>query len=281
AVITTWGSPRLNAAVLARNRNLRIMAHAAGSVAPHVSPELFARGVRVTSANPLMARTVAEAGFMLMQMGLRQVHRNSQLGLRSARMDWDAGRMADIRVPEDLTIGIWGYGDIARWVVHYLKPYSPRQILVASRHLSAADAARDGLTPADFDQVFAQADVIFVLAGMTAANRDRVGPEQLDRIRAGACLINLGRAELIQRAPLLAALKTGRFTGIFDVFHDEPLPPADPLQDLPNVILTPHNAGTGRYGQYLPAMAEEIDRALKGQPLRYEIQPDRVAHMTR
>ena len=60
ALLTTWGSPRLDEVVLSRNTTLRIVGHVGGSVATIVSPELYDRGIRVCTANTLMARTVAE-----------------------------------------------------------------------------------------------------------------------------------------------------------------------------------------------------------------------------
>src|SRR5688572_5990508 len=59
ALITTWGAPRLTNAVLGES-NLKIVGHAAGSVAAIVTPGLYDRGVRVVSANPVMAQVVAE-----------------------------------------------------------------------------------------------------------------------------------------------------------------------------------------------------------------------------
>ena len=279
AVLTTWGSPRLTEDILCRTPDLKVVAHVGGSVSAIVSDELFWRGIKVSTANPIMARSVAEAGIMLMLMGLRQVHRNTQLGSRCQPMDW-MNPKAGVRVPESATIGIWGFGEISQWVVRLLQPFAPREILVCSNHLLDDAARQQGLSKASFDEIFNRSDVIFVLAGMTQVNRHRVGPEQLQSIRDNAVLINLGRAPLIQRDALIEELRRDRFTGAFDVFHTEPLPEDDPLTSLPNVILTPHNAGTGRDGLYLGAMVEEIDRCLCGEPLRYEISSHRAGAMT-
>jgi phosphoglycerate dehydrogenase-like enzyme len=69
---------------------------------------------------------------------------------------------------------------------------------------------------------------------------------------------------------------------VLDVTHPEPPGPDSPLYDLPNVLLTPHIAGSvgrecNRQGRY---MVEELRRYLAGQPLHWEITPEVAAHST-
>ncbi len=278
ALMTTWGSPELDEAILAENESLQIVAHVGGSVAAYVTDHLFHRGVRVCTANPLMARTVAEHCIMLMLMGLRRAHDHIKLGTRSETMnhykDWA------VRVPQDCTIGIWGFGDIASWVVDLLEPFEPGRVLVVSGHLTEEAAAERGMELVEFDDLFAQSDVVFTLAGMTVENTGRVGPEQLAAMPTGSIIINVGRAPLIQPEPLLEELQSGRIMGIFDVYEREPLPDAHPFNDLDNVILSPHYAGTGRDARYMATMLDEIERFFAGEELQYEIRASRARQMT-
>ncbi len=278
ALMTTWGSPTLDDTILAQNTDLGIVAHVGGSVAPYVSDEVFDRGVRVCTANPLMARSVAEHCIMLLLMALRRAHDHIKLGTRSETMnrykDWA------VRVPEDCAIGIWGFGDIASYVVNMLGPFEPREILVVSGHLSDEDAAERGMRLVEFDELFEQSDVVFTLAGMTVENTGRVGPEELGAMKSGSVIINVGRAPLIQPDALLEELQTGRIMGVFDVYEREPLPDDHPFNDLHNVILSPHYGGTGRDARYMEAMLDEIDRYLRGEELQYEIRASRARQMT-
>ena len=89
-----------------------------------------------------------------------------------------------------------------------------------------------------------------------------------------------GRAPLIQPDALVAELQRGRWTGVFDVFEKEPLPEDHPLNELPNVILSPHFAGTGRDSWYMAEMLDEIDRFRRGEDLRYEVFGSRARQMT-
>ena len=94
-------------------------------------------------------------------------------------------------------------------------------------------------------------------------------------------LINAGRADLVQYDALVEELARGRFTAILDVHHTEPVPQDSPFRKMPNVILTPHVAGRGRYDMYVPCVLDEFERFFAGEPLLHEIAADRAGSMTR
>jgi len=278
ALLTTWGSPRLDEAVLSRNTTLRIVGHVGGSLAQIVSPELYARGVRVCTANTLMARTVAEWSLMMTLVGLRRMIRYAQFGMGGPGLSW-AERETTV-VVQDAMVGIWGYGDVARWFIKLLRPFEPREIMVHDGYLTPEVAAAEGLRKVEFDELFERADLIHCLTSLTAANKGRIGPEQLAMIRDDAVLLNCGRAALIQEEALIEELRKNRFTAIMDVYETEPLAEDHPYREMPNVILTPHNAGCGRDAYYLGAMLDEFDRFFRGEPLRMEVTQERALVMT-
>jgi phosphoglycerate dehydrogenase-like enzyme len=156
----------------------------------------------------------------------------------------------------------------------------PKRILVHSNYLSDAQAAAEGVVKAGFDELFEQGDVIHLLAALTGKNIDRVGAAQLAAIKDNAVLINTGRADLVQEAPLMAELRKNRFTAIFDVHYHEPLPPDDPMCALPNVILTPHCAGAGDKSLYAPYVLREFERFFAGRPMEGEVTAERSENMT-
>jgi phosphoglycerate dehydrogenase-like enzyme len=275
AMITTWGAPRLTGAVLGQSR-LRIIGHAAGSVAGIVSSELYDRGIRVVTANPVMAQVVAEYSLMMTLIARTRLNDYAQMAGRP--LSWPEKLSAD-RVG-GATIGIWGYGEIGRRLIQMLRPLAPGQILIHSASLTDAQAAELDVEKVDFDSLFSRSDVIHLLAGLTPANRHRVGARQLATIREGAALVNAGRADLVEPGALLEALKSNRFTAILDVHYEEPLPETSPFRALPNVILTPHSAGFPGREQYVPFILQEFERFFSGQPLEAEITRERAAMMT-
>jgi phosphoglycerate dehydrogenase-like enzyme len=277
ALLTTWGSPRLDRAILAQSDALKIVGHVGGSVANIVSADLYARGVRVCTANPLMARTVAEWALMMTMIAQRQLLQYAQFGAGGRALDWAGTR---INTPlAHSTVGIWGYGDVSRALIDLLRPLSPT-ILVHDPYLDVDSAAIQGVEAASLEDVLSRSDVVHCLTGLTLESRGRIGAAELALIRSGATLINCGRAPLICEEALVDALKAQRFAAIMDVYEQEPLPEDHPYRSLPNVLLTPHNAGCGRDEHYLAAMLDEFARFFRGEDLQMEVEWDRASKMT-
>lgn len=277
AIITTWQSPRIDRGILEAAPDLRIVGHAAGSVADYVSAELFGAGVKVTSANNDMAHAVAEWCLMGALMGKRNVLSYTRFG-DLGQLDFPGRNKCGSL--HGATIGIWGFGAVARHLTAMLKPLLPANILVSSSHLSPGEAAALDIQTVDLDELLRRSDVIFTLTGLNAHSRGRLGKERLSMIRDGAVLVNGGRGELIDENALYPALAERRFTAVLDVYHQEPLPPNSPLFRFSNVILTPHNAGFPSRHGYIATILEEIDRCFRGQKLRFEVQPEQIPFMS-
>ncbi len=277
AIITTWCSPRIDAGILARTPNLQIVGHAAGSVVDYVSPELFDSGAKVVSANDDMAHAVAEWCLLGGLMGRRNVMSYTCFG-GSRKPDFPGrSKCSSFRAA---TIGIWGFGAVAAHLVSMLQPLLPDEILVNSSHMSAEEAARRGVTLVELDELLSRSDVVFTLAGLSDKTVGKLDARRLALLRDGAVLVNAGRGHLIQEQALYDELSKGRITGVLDVYHQEPLPDDSPLLSMPNVILTPHNAGYPSRYNYISTILMEIDRRFRGEPLRYEVRREQVAYMT-
>jgi phosphoglycerate dehydrogenase-like enzyme len=277
ALITTWHVPRVDQAVLQNNSSLQIVGHAAGSVAGIVSPELYDRGIKVVTANVVMAQSVAQWSLMTTLMGWQRFLDYAGIGQRQ-EMQWD--RRLIMRGLHDATVAIWGFGQIAQAYIQLLKPLGPREILVHSPYLTHAQARAEGLQQVSFDELFARGDIVILLDSLTEQNYGRVGADQLSALKDDAVLINPGRAHLVEEQALLAELKIGRFQAFLDVHYMEPLPAESPLRGLPNVYLTPHLAGRGREGMYSAHVLEEFDRFFRGEPLQSEVVSQRALSMT-
>ncbi|MCC7491910.1 MAG: D-2-hydroxyacid dehydrogenase [Fimbriimonadaceae bacterium] len=114
-------------------------------------------------------------------------------------------------------------------------------------------------------------DHVAVTAALSPASTHLLDAATLDCLPAHAVVLNIGRGRLIDEGALLQRLQTGRLAGAgLDVFETEPLPATSPLWDLPQVIITPHQAGSSNRvaERRIELFAAQLRRYLAGQPLR-------------
>ena len=119
-------------------------------------------------------------------------------------------------------------------------------------------------------QVLPAAEVVVIAAPQTSATQGMLGREQLAVMRRDAVVINVSRGKLVNEAALVEALWDGSIAGAgLDVFEHEPLDPASPLWDLPNVIITPHTSGfrPDHWDAATDLFAENLRRFDRGEPL--------------
>lgn len=144
------------------------------------------------------------------------------------------------------TMGIIGYGDIGRACARLANAYGMKVIAHRRRpELSASDPLVSRVYSNDgIGTVMGEADFLVVSAALTPDTIKMIGRKQLALAKKGQVLINVGRGALIDEAGLIESLKSGdKIVGAaLDVFETEPLPQSSPLWNLPNVLLSPHNA---------------------------------------
>jgi len=266
--ITGWGAPRFDAAVLRGADRLRLLAHTAGSVAGLVSPELYDRGIQVVSGNDVFAESVAESVVAYSLLALRRLPhwtREIQEGRWKTEDFLTEGLL-------DQTVGLVGFGAVARCLVPLLRPFRAR--IRAYDPFVPAAAMRDcGAEPAPLREVVSGSRILSLHAPKRPETRHLIDADILRLVPDGAVFVNTARGDLVDETALAAQLSTGRFQAVLDVFQKEPLPPESPLRGLPNVILVPHMAGptTDRRRLATLAVIEETERLLAGRPLEHPI----------
>jgi D-3-phosphoglycerate dehydrogenase len=209
------------------------------SVYPHIDIDTCTRlGILVCSNmhadTPSYA--TAELTWGLILASVRRIPQQSQ-AMKEGRWQTAVGTTLRGR-----TLGLYGYGRIAKAVAEYARAFN-MNILVWAREASREKARADGLHTADSKAAFfAQCDVVSLHMRLVDATRGIVTAEDLSRMRPDALIVNTSRAGLIAPGALVAALKAGRpGMAAVDVYEQEPVTdPAHPLLQLPNVIATPH-----------------------------------------
>ncbi len=120
------------------------------------------------------------------------------------------------------------------------------------------------------DTVLPETDVLIVVVPHTPETEKMIGRQQLERLKPGAILINIGRGPVIDEAALIDVLQSGHLLGAgLDVFEEEPLPAASPLWTMPNVIVSPHSGSTsdGENGRITELFCRNLRSYLRGEPM--------------
>lgn len=258
--------------------SLALVAHTAGSVATLVSIELYDRGVKVVSGNRVFAESVAESVLAYALLALRRLPhwtREVQEGRWSTIDGTTEGLL-------DQSVGLVGFGAVARFLVPMLKPFRAR-VRACDPHVDPAVMQECGVEPAGLDEIFASSKIVSLHAARTPETRHLVDARLLRLLSDGSVFINTARGSIVDEAALAAELATGRVTAVLDVFETEPLPADSPLRGLPNAILIPHMAGptVDRRRSATAAVLDDVERFLAGQPLECDIDRAYAMAMTR
>jgi phosphoglycerate dehydrogenase-like enzyme len=161
------------------------------------------------------------------------------------------------------TVLIVGYGSIGAAVERRLAGFEVTVQRVAR-------TARPGVHPvANLADLLPGADVVILLAPVTAATIGMVDADFLAAMKDGALLVNAARGVLVRTDDLTAELTSGRLAAALDVTDPEPLPPGHPLWSLPNAFITPHVAASTSYSAMaaISFLRAQLERYRSGAPL--------------
>ncbi len=166
-----------------------------------------------------------------------------------------------------------GYGDIGREVAVRARALGAH--VTGVRRSGGEDANVDALvTPAAIAPHLREADVVVLSVPLTRENDGAYGAEFFAAMGDGTLFVNVGRGQLIDEAALRVALDAGRPShAVLDVTRVEPLPADAWHWDHPQVTLTAHLSalGSGLIARTDAILVENLERYMKGEPLRHEL----------
>lgn len=180
---------------------------------------------------------------------------------------WDCNLGRPIYRIHGKTLGIAGFGNIARMVVQKLAPWNIK-VLGYDPFISESVFKSHGVEKTSFEQLLNESDFVSAHVPHTAETFHMFSYERFKQMKRGAIFINTARGPLVDEDGLYRALQEGWLAGAaLDVMEKEPPDPGHPLLSLPNVIITPHMAWYSVESAVdLQRMAaEEVARVLKGE----------------
>jgi phosphoglycerate dehydrogenase-like enzyme len=234
-LVSCWKTPALPEAWLQRlDCPLRYVCHLTGSVR-HVVPRSFLEdGGLVTNWGGIAAPQVAEHALLLALAALRNL---------PTWRRWDKTQIPATQTLFEKSVGIHGFGKVARCLVDLLRPFGVRA-RAYSDGVPASLMQSHGVTPAaSLQELFSQSEVLFDCEALNELTELSVSDALLAALPDNAVFVNVGRGRIVDEDALAREAASGRITVAIDVVTHEPLPPDSPLATLPRVIYSPHIAG--------------------------------------
>jgi glyoxylate reductase len=191
------------------------------------------RGIRATNTPDVLTNATAELAVALMLATARRIPEADAL---TRAGDWIAEERLLGRELARATVGLVGFGRIARRVADLLRPFEVRLLFSSRSDVPGAGGAERR----ELEDLLASSDFVSLHVPLTAETRHLIDAARLARMKRGAVLVNTSRGAVVDTAALIDALRSGRLGAAgLDVYEDEPNVPPD-LRELPNTVLLPH-----------------------------------------
>ena len=285
-VLVGWGDQGmgyLSAERLARAPRLRYV----GSTCHYTQAQFIdvkaalARGIAITETAPCMSPWVAEYEFALGLAALRNIPQEHQIVGANGWVRWKELPERP-ETPDRLQgrrVGLAGFGEIHRHLARMLAPFDTDWEAFDPYVPAERIAAAGGRKATGLAAMAARSEVFFIAIPPTPETIGIISREVIDALPNEAVFVLVSRMAVVEQPPLLQRLKAGELRAALDVYSPEPPPPDDPLRTLPNVIHTPHRAGTtyGAHRGVFIGQCEDARRHFAGEPLRYPLRPEMVA----
>lgn len=216
-------------------------------------------GVLLASASPAHADAVAEWVLSAILAIYRQW---PNLTRHQDQRVW-AKRFPDVQADtmRGKRVLVIGAGAIGTSVAELVAPFGATATLVGR-------AARAGVHGVDeLPQLLPEHQIVVIAAPLSAETEHLIDAAALAAMPDGALLVNAGRGRIVDTAPLVAELRTGRIRAGLDVVDPEPLPTEHPLWTCPGVVISPHSARTvpGQELRCYEVAAQQIAQLLAGE----------------
>lgn len=274
-VVTSWGTPNFDKEILDECPNLKFVMHAAGSVKPIVSDELWKRGIRVCASTKPLGEGVAETA-----LGFTIAACKNFFALNEMIHNGGYERVG-VKELYEITVGVISAGFVGRHFIKLLRNFGVN-ILLYDPFVTDESAKTMGCTKAGFEELLKNSDVVSIHAPSIPETNHMFNKETLALMKKDAILINTSRGSVLDENALYEHMKAGNLKyACLDVYDPEPILPENPLRTLPNVIMTPHLAGLVTNGRLRIGAhtVEQIKKYLAGETLDCEVREEMLKTM--
>ena len=279
--VTCWGSPPLDSDLLDCAPNLKLLTHLGSTVTPVTTDGVWDRGIKVISAFDYFSESTAEGAIAYMLAALRGIPLfNGRL--KNDRIWYRDGDFTDGLIYK--TVGIVSYGGVGRHVVKKLVPFNVKIKVYDIVDIPEEDKLRYGIEQCTLEELFSTCDIISLHTPYNSKTHHLVDDRLLSMIKKGALFVNTSRGAIVDQEALTRRLANGDFNAALDVYEKEPIDMNDPLLDLCNVLMLPHQAGvTTNLRSVLTRdlLIESSNFIDHGEPLTHEVKKEYAVNMSK
>ncbi|MDP2138602.1 MAG: hydroxyacid dehydrogenase [Candidatus Didemnitutus sp.] len=266
-IFSGWGGPVLDAELLQHAPKLRAVLYAAGTVKGIVTDEFWSRGIALSAAPAANAIPVAEFTLSQILFGLKLGWQHNQLCKR--------GDFTQLVVPGGLgsTVGLISMGHIAKLVRRLLAAHEVK-VITCDPFLTAAEAVALDIERVALPELFERSAVVSLHTPELPETNGMIRREHFERLPRHATFINTARSAVVCHDDLIAVWQQRPdLWAVLDVTECATPGQRKALQDLENITLTPHIAGSrdGECRRMGDLMADELERLVAGRPLQHAV----------
>ena len=234
----------VDAAMMEKSPKLRVIGRAGVGVDNVDLDAATKRGIVVMNTPGGNAVAVAEHTFALMLSLARFIPR-AHATMTAGKWEKKTLQGTELR---GKTLGIVGLGRVGVEVSRRAQAFGMK-VVGHDPYVAPSLAQQLNVTMVPLDELYAQSDYITLHVGITPQTQGMINAETIKKMKKGVKLVNCARGELLNEPAVVEALQSGQLGGAaLDVYSHEPLKES-PLMTLPNVLLTPHIAGSTNEAQ--------------------------------
>jgi phosphoglycerate dehydrogenase-like enzyme len=269
AIISTWGMVRLDEELLAAAPRLKLVFYGAGSIRYFMTEAAWEVGIRVVNAYAANAIPVAEFTLAQIILSLKRVwhylRETEEKGVLPKHC-WMPGAY-------QTTVGLISLGEIGRRVAEHLKILD-LNVIAYDPYVDPGVAEGLNLELCALEEVFQRSDVVSLHTPWLPETEGLIQGHHFATMKPSATFINTARGAVVREAEMVAVLEQRPdLNALLDVTYPEPPDPDSKLYTLPNVVLTPHIAGSmdGECRRMGRLVLDEIRRYVRGEALQWEV----------
>lgn len=234
----------VDAAMMDKAPKLRVIGRAGVGVDNVDLDAATKRGIVVMNTPGGNAVAVAEHTFGLMLSMARFLTR-ADATMKAGK--WEKKTLQGTEL-KGKTLGIVGLGRVGVEVSRRAQSFGMK-VIAHDPYVAPSLAHQLNVTMVPMDEIYVHSDYITLHVGLTPQTQGMINADSIGKMKKGVRLVNCARGELLNEAAVIEALQSGQLGGAaLDVYSHEPLKDS-PLMSQPNVILTPHIAGSTHEAQ--------------------------------